>query len=51
MIDWEMERVTHRLSHEELVQQLEFEYYAILAANPDWEASLEEFLRERGVEQ
>ena len=51
MIDWEMERITHRLSHEELVEQLEFEYYATLAANPNWDKSLEEFLQERGVKQ
>ena len=51
MIDWEMEQVTHTLSNEEIVHQLEFEYYATLAANPNWDKSLEEFLQERGVEQ
>ena len=32
-----------------LIRQLEFEYYAIQAANPDWEASLYDFLKQRGI--
>lgn len=51
MIDWEMERITHTLTDEELICQLEFEYYATLAANPDYAKSLEKFLQERGIEE
>lgn len=33
----------------ELIDLLEFEYYAILAANPTWNKSLAQFLRSRKV--
>lgn len=34
----------------DLIGTLEFEFYGILAATPDWDTSLWDFLIERGVE-
>ena len=36
---------------EELVKVLEFEYYSIMAANPDWESTFVEFLVSRGFSE
>ena len=34
---------------EDLIRNLEFEYWAICAANPDWDKSLYDFLLDRNV--
>ncbi len=34
-----------------LLRNLEFEYYSILAANPQWETSLRDFLVSRGFSE
>lgn len=34
---------------DEMVRHLEFEYYGISAANPDWDMSLRDFLISRGL--
>lgn len=34
---------------QELIRRLEFEYWGIQAANPDWNMTLYDFLQSRGV--
>jgi hypothetical protein len=35
----------------DLIRSLEFDYYAIRAANPDWDKSLVEYLRSKGISE
>ena len=37
------------LTHEDLIRQLTFEYHGTVAANPNWDKTLDEFLRDRGI--
>lgn len=37
------------MNHDELIDQLTFEYHGICAANPDWHVSLYDFLTQRGI--
>jgi hypothetical protein len=40
-------RKDKKMDNDELKRQLEFEYYATLAANPDWKKTLKQYIKDR----